>query len=312
MIAKRQSPDNDMWPNLFVIGEPRCGTTTLHYWLSEHPDIYMATVKEPHYFSSIEFPKLEKDILRITKEEVEYLKLFSKGINKKYRGESSSYYLADPESPCLLKSTVPSAKLIAIFRDPVQRAFSHYLLYGRRGTQTKTFYEIVKYLLYESSKHPSSLVYDIVELGRYHKHIQNYFRNFSESQLLVLFFEDLKRDPRGTIERVCKFLNVDSGFSEMIQLNVKKNAYAVPRNILAGKLLGNNILTSIGLKVLPRKLLQVIRNDVLLRKSNKPVIDSEAKTLLIKQYEPEIDKLEKTIRRNCNDLRKSWFQPNED
>ena len=83
------------WPNLFVVGAAKAGTTSLHYYLSQHPDIYMSSVKEPHFFSQIN-PKPKFVALSgctCIKDERSYLQLFAQGKNKKIRGEASPSYL---------------------------------------------------------------------------------------------------------------------------------------------------------------------------------------------------------------------------
>lgn len=307
MSASTQKPANSSeptWPNFFIVGEPRSGTTTLHDWMSQHTDIYMSSVKEPHYFSKIEFPSPDNEVLHITRDTQTYLKLFSSGKDCPVRGESSTYYLADPAAPRLISETVPTAKLIAVLRDPIERAYSHYLLYNRRGKQKLSFYETIQRDI--TKPEDQNLAHNLVELGRYHKHISNYLQYFPQNQLLVLLFDDLHNHPKETMAQIFDFLGVEAGQADDIDTGKAQNTYQQPRNELLGKLMANKHLTSLGLKILPRPLLQQIRNEILLIKSTKPPLDPAAKKMLQETYEPEINKLETLLNRDFSALRKTW------
>lgn len=293
------------WPHFFVVGEPRSGTTSLHDLLAQHPDIYMSQVKEPHYFSEIQFPSPDNEVLQITRDEQGYLALFAEAAAGQLRGESSTYYLADPASPRLLHDALPEAKLIAVLRDPIDRAYSHYLLYNRRGNQKKSFYETVQYNI-ETPNDQQDLTYNLVELGRYHKHVSNYLKYFSKNRLLVLLTDDLHKRPQETLEQIFEFLGADKNQASKIQPGEAQNSYSRPRNQISSFLLANKTITSVGLKLLPRPLLQKLRYGVLLKQDSKPLLDPRAKALLRQAYEPEVRQLEKLLERDLNVLRRSW------
>src|SRR3989304_10189805 len=117
----------ERWPNLFIVGAPKSGTTSLHAYLDKIDDIFMSPIKEPNYFSaqtvSIKHP------VNPIRDKKKYLKLFQKGIHNKYIGEASPSYLADSEASKLIHQVSPNAKIIISLRDPIDRVFSHYLMY---------------------------------------------------------------------------------------------------------------------------------------------------------------------------------------
>ncbi|USN96604.1 MAG: sulfotransferase domain-containing protein [Candidatus Nomurabacteria bacterium] len=299
MNKGKSEHSDEVWPNFLIIGEPRSGTTSLHDWLSMHPDLYMSSVKEPHYFSSINFPKIEKQILHTTRSKRKYLSYFKDGANKPFRGESSTYYLSDPEAPRKIKKAIPDVKLIAVLREPVDRAFSHYLLYNRRGTQQQSFTDVVS----ENLKGKTNPAYDLVELGRYYKHLKNYGKYFDNDQILVVLFDDLKKEPRVVIKRVLDFLGADTRVVDSLNIKTASNAYAQPRNKLSNALLSNRILTNIGLRIVPRPALKKIRTKLLMS-GKKPEIDKRAETTLIKVYRKQIDQLEVLLNQDCSSLRR--------
>jgi hypothetical protein len=289
-----------IWPNFFIIGEPRSGTSSLHKWLAQHPDIFMSVVKEPHYFSRAEFPPPEDEILQITRDRAAYLNLFADSQNFLGRGESSTYYLADPAAPRLIHQAVPNAKLIAVLRDPVQRAYSHYLLYDRRGPQTLNFRQTIERQL--AGQEPR-LVYDLVELGRYHKHLANYYKYFKPEQIMVVMFDDLTKRPAETLHRICQFLEVDTAAVQQIDTGQTSNGYARPRGHVSRKILANQSLTNSLLKYMPRLLVRHVRNNWLLQSAKKPPLDPVAQKLLVQAYAPEIAQLEQLLGQKLPSLR---------
>src|SRR5215208_1272534 len=104
-------------PNLFIIGAPKSGTTSLHRYLQEHPQIYMSRTKEPGYFA----PDVEgsrSDLLfKHPDAEPEYLALFANATNQKWVGESSTTYLMSRRAPSLIDDFAPDARLIAMVRN---------------------------------------------------------------------------------------------------------------------------------------------------------------------------------------------------
>src|SRR5437763_505157 len=110
------------WPNLFVVGAPKAGTTSLWLYLDRHPDIWMAPVKEPQFFSGLWY------------DQDSYLRLFAPGARFKLRGEASPSYLAKAGVAEASKRVSPDARIVIMLRDPVERAYSKYPQEANRRT----------------------------------------------------------------------------------------------------------------------------------------------------------------------------------
>jgi Sulfotransferase family len=121
-------------PDFFVVGAAKSGTTSLYHYLDQHPDVYMPRNKEPHYFSRVP-PFPGRGSHPVTSEE-EYLDLFKLWNKESVAGEASPSYLWDEKAPYRIKETVPQAKIIAILRHPVERAYSHYLMDVKAASKT--------------------------------------------------------------------------------------------------------------------------------------------------------------------------------
>jgi hypothetical protein len=137
-------------PNFLVIGASKGGTTTLHYALDQHPDVFMCPVKEAGFFwvygenLSYQEPGSQKLRFRVVDDLDQYQKLFSGVIHQKAIGEASVRYLCNPRSPILIHQFLPQVNMIAILRQPADRAFSSYLHNFRDGMEPcKQFSEAI-------------------------------------------------------------------------------------------------------------------------------------------------------------------------
>ena len=110
-----------MWPNFFIVGAAKAGTTSLYQYLKQIPGIYMSPVKEPHYFSRRVIP--DDHHYRPIRDKEKYLSLFKKVNNEKVVGEASPTYLRDPEAPRLIHQVSPNARILISLRDPIERPF---------------------------------------------------------------------------------------------------------------------------------------------------------------------------------------------
>ena len=111
-------------PNLFIVGAAKSGTTSLHNYLNQHPDVFMCTPKEPHFLINNE---IGKDRISIgVSDKNKYLNLFLKGKKKQYRGESSVMYLMYPDIviPKINQQYGEDCKIIIMLRNPIERAYS--------------------------------------------------------------------------------------------------------------------------------------------------------------------------------------------
>jgi hypothetical protein len=195
-----------MLPDFIVIGGQKCGTTFLYRYLSAHPTILPSTRKEVHFFD-----------LNFSKGMNWYrshfpLKFFKGGF---FTGEASPAYLFYPYVPQRIKNVLPQVKLIALLRNPVDRAYSHYQHEVRWKRETLSFEEA---LAQESERIQGGLVNDqptlayhhfsYLKRGLYAEQIPYWLDVFPREQLLILRSEDLFENPAGIFREVLTFLRV--------------------------------------------------------------------------------------------------------
>ena len=203
------SHDHVRLPDFLIIGGLKCATTSLHAYLGQHPAIYISPIKEPRYFLPGPRPvggyKLEhyrrgvpSAGKRVSTLE-DYHALFDLARPGQILGEASPNYLANPQSPKLIAETIPKVKLIAVLRNPIDRAYSHFLHHLRTGVVRWTsFDEIVQ----KRNRY--------VDEGRYRIQIETYLHFFHERQLKLLLFDDVAQDTNASVEQIQRFLNIDA------------------------------------------------------------------------------------------------------
>ena len=202
-----------MLPDFLIIGTQRGGTTSLYNYLTEHPKIAPARVKEVHYFS-VNYGK-----------GLDWYRSFfprTRGLRRRITGEASPYYIFHPHSPGRARELLPDVKLIALLRDPVARAFSHYRHEVGLGEEPLSFEEAVarederigpdveKLALDPSYEGHAHRHYSYIARGRYVEQLRNWTRAFPRERLLVLRSEDLFDDPRAVYSRTIDFLGLPS------------------------------------------------------------------------------------------------------
>ncbi len=221
--------EKNIKPNFFVVGAAKSGTTSIYNYIKPHPDVYLSPIKEPNFFSTDIDPErfrkgykkeIEVDLKKFfengMKEEIhltfirdwdDYLKLFSKVKNEKAIGEFSTSYLYSKVAAKNIKDTIPEAKIIMVLRNPIERAFSHYLMDLKIGYTNLTFKEALEKDINAKEKGwgISSLY---IELGMYYEQVKRYLEKFDSSQVKIYLFEDLKNTDQ-FIKDLYKFLNLD-------------------------------------------------------------------------------------------------------
>ncbi len=189
-------------PTFFIIGAPKAGTTSLHNYLSEHPQIQMSSVKEPNFFAPHLDPVHEP---RRIGHLDEYEELFDASVS--VRGEASTPYSEYPLRqgvPERIREQVPDAKFIYVVRDPVERTISHYNHLVASEGERRTLDEALADL--SDPRSPS------ICASLYGLQLELYLRQFPEENFMVLDQADLLTDRRSAVRRVFGFLGVDEDF----------------------------------------------------------------------------------------------------
>jgi hypothetical protein len=297
-------PKPEIWPNFFLVGAAKAGTTSIYEYLSQHPQVFFPKIKEPHFFTQVCPSHEQRFFIEAIRDRTQYVRLFEKAEGFEIVGDASPSYLWHPEVPGRIRAQVPDARIAIILRDPVERAYSHYLMDYREGVQSLPFYDA----LMDDMNRPqkgwgiSSLYF---ELGQYAEQVERYLLTFPPDRIRIAFFDDLRRDVRGVLKQLAEFLGIDSGAIEQLDTSKKHNSYAAPRNEIMRRIAGSKASRILG-HLLPPQAGQRVYEKFFLRHNNKPPIDTRARDFLCELYEPEIMKLEHVIGGPLPQLRSSW------
>jgi hypothetical protein len=216
-----------MLPNFLVLGAARCGTTSLHYYLAEHPDVCMSSIKEPNYFLFSQTdagPRPCIDDRRLLAKSVgerdRYERLFAEPAAAV--GEASPLYLYTRETPELIEQQVPDARLVAIVREPIERAWSHFVYVNDDlGEETLPAFRRAALAEVDLPYEPYRTGTHFLRLSAYAAQLERYRSVFPADRLLVVSYDDLIGETATTLRRICAFLGIDDafGFDTSVQYN---------------------------------------------------------------------------------------------
>ena len=221
-------------PNFIIIGAQKAGTTSLYHYLDQHPEVYMSPIKEPNFFAAEGIKTDPRDPNVTTIEE--YRRLFAKVSGEKAIGEASPWYLYSEKAPQRMKYYVPDAKLVAVLRNPTERAYSQFLHFLRDGREPSTDFALA--LREEEARVRKNVAAGrssgradlgaYVSRGFYHAQLRRYYDHFGPEKIRVYLSEELSADPVGMTQDVFGFLGVDDTFAPTV--STKYNVAGIPKN----------------------------------------------------------------------------------
>ena len=249
----------------------------------------MSPREEPNYFSM----SVNNNLIFLGKitDKKEYLNIFKDVKDEIAIGEATPSYLWDPQAPKLIHSVVPSAKIIILLRDPIERAYSHFLKEVSSGYTTHPFSDAIKRAL----KAPPDYSGRVVECGLYYEQVKRYLDIFGKDQVKIIISEEFFADTRKTVQDVLKFLGVD--LEAPTSLEKISSPTREPRGKISEKIIKSNIMRKIGRKIILKSTAPTVIA-VLGKKIKKPLMQDEAKKLLEEIYKDDIKKLENLLGRS--------------
>jgi len=290
-------------PNFFIIGAPKCGTTSLVRWLDEHPNIYISPNKEPRYY--------DKDLATSFRmSEKEYLKLFSFANDHHIAiGEATVWYLYSRNAIPLIEKDITNAKYIVLIRNPVEMAYSlHEQFFVDQIEPIADFDKAFELSPLRSLgkrterwiREPRLLDYQSVcSLG---SQLENLYLNTSRAQTLVLLLDDFKNNPRNEYLKVLDFLGVrDDGRGNFPVYNSAKRIRSKLFQRVVKLLLKGEVVTRAKLGLIPR-------NSKIIRKLNQLNKEPHPRTPLPESiyrqledfFDEEIKKMENLLGKNLS------------
>ncbi|MDA0764959.1 MAG: sulfotransferase [Proteobacteria bacterium] len=284
-------------PNFMCIGAAKSGTTSLYDILRQHSDVFAPSFKEPHFFDT---PSVYKNGVKW------YSKTYFNNVkNEKCIGDFTPTYLFESEAPKRIFDNLGGeVKFIIILRNPVDRAYSHYLHSLRDEHESLSFEDALSNEQTSKKEYLSYLRHSYVEQGLYTKMIVNFFHYFPKENFLILNFEEefvLKR--KETINRILQFLELKE---ENLDVDLASNKASKARFVWIKKLMKKKGWWSIILKnMIPSlKIRQIVKNRIqranTINFSPPKISDKERSVFFELYFKKDVENLEQLLKRKMN------------
>ena len=292
-------------PNFLIIGTAKAGTTSLYRYLDQHPEIYMSPNKEPRFFvyDGEEMDPLHPIHTKTITDLKSYQQLFEGVTGEKAIGEASPAYLVEPKAPERIYHYIPNAKIIAILRNPAERAYSHFLHLVKHNYETCHDFGLTLENIEELQIGSWVPRRDYLLFGYYSKNLKRYYDIFDKKQIKILLFDDLKRDPIALIQETLRFLEVDDTF--VPDITIHHSVSGIPKSRALQKLIveANSVKTFI--KPFFRKFISKNKQNrleywLMSRNMSKPEFPQEVRSYLIDLYREDILNLQELIQRDLS------------
>lgn len=283
-------------PDFLIIGAAKSGTTSLFHYLCSHPDIFMPKIKESWFFTYKDDPPgfVTPDALKVVSDVDNYSRLFAKAKKGQILGEASLSCLYFPEKTIsnikkIYGDKFKDLKIIAVLREPAERAWSNYMHLRRDMQEPLDFREAVKKdIIKERLDRGYSILYDYPGLSLYYKSIKHYLDTFPLTKIFL--FEELKENPGVLLKEVCDFLEVE-GVIETQKTNRVHNSSGefsqklrILRPVYAWYSNPSNNFRQLAGKVLPNSLKSLIDSKIRSLFLKKKEMPSKLKRKIIRDY----------------------------
>lgn len=296
---------------VIIAGASKCGTTSLHHWLKKHPDIFCPQMKEIHFFSYQNLAKRSQGygdnwvLKTLCRTWQQYHDIFSKAPLSKVRIDNSpSYFFYSNETASFIQSSLDNPKIIIILRDPVEKIYSQYMHLLRDGRETLSFESA---LSIEDKRYEAgySDMWLYKRSGYYSTHLESFLKNFSDENIKVVFFEDMKASPVQFVKSILSFIGLSTDF-ELENAEVF-NPSGKPRSKVFSRYLLGGPIYSLAKAFVPPRIGGIVKR--FLQKINtgdKVRMNEATRNKLRNYYLTDIYKLEDLLKMERNHLVKKF------
>jgi hypothetical protein len=291
-------------PNFLVIGAAKCGTDSLCNYLGQHPDIFISPKREPNFFVAE-----GKDVIPYhgpgdtralqdmwTSRLEDYRSLFSGVTRETAVGEGTAWYIYFEEAPIRIRHHIPDAKLIAILRNPVDRAYSAYTMLLRDGRETIRDFADALDAEDDRIRAGWEPIWYYVSMGYYARQIKNFYNYFDRDQMRFITYDHFNLHPHAVLRELFEFLGVDRDFKS--DTSKRTNVSLVPRNHqLHAAVVGDYSIKSAVKKVVPQSLRGPLKERILRRNLTQPTpLNPEIRARLMRAFREDIRETQELLR----------------
>jgi len=301
-------------PNFFIVGAAKAGTTSFARYLAEHPQVYMSPIKEPSYFARDIIPSLRPPNWKRNQKGLDrylngpmssrrggcvldwesYLKLFRNVATESAIGEASTAYLISPKAPSDIRSTIPEARIIILLRSPIDRVFSTYLMFCRKGRLRASFSEVIRST---ANTGLSEWRGKLLQTRKIADGVERFLNAFPEGQIRWYFHEELSADPLVLMQKTYAFLGVDSKFQP--DFSRRYNVELVPKSPVFQHAAYSTGLWDFASRITPRKVRPTLRRLLFQTRAN-PSLCAEDRAILVDYFKEDVDHLSRLVDRDLS------------
>jgi len=299
---------NRPMPNFLIIGAAKAGTTAVYAYLSQHPQVFMSEWKEPSFFAlegnptPFAGPRDAVGERQRTRDLARYQALFRDVTDQRAIGEASTLYLFTDQAAARIRRYLPDVKLMAILRNPVERAYSAYRYLRRDEREPLPTFE--EALAAEESRLRANWepIWAYRTGGCYYAQVKRYFDLFPREQIEVYLYEDFERRPLSIMRDTFGFLGVDPTFEPdmSIRYNVSGDVRSrFVHSLFAAPSAAKDVLRPL----LPRAVRQRLRGAIMERntKPTQSLMAPETRCALAEFYREDIRRLSELLGRDLSE-----------
>ena len=304
---------NKRMPDFLLVGAAKSATSSLYFYLDQHPQIKMASVKESWFFSFYKNPPdyFSPGILsNLISELDEYLKLYDGATNDQILGDACPSYLYTYDDTIsnirqlYSEEALAKLKIIISLREPVSRAFSQYYTFKRKVEEPLSFEEaVLESTVKQRMQDNWNIFYDYPGFGLYSKQVEAFQQAFGKERVMVVLYDDIHDDMLAVCRSLFAFLGVDTDF--VVDNKAKHNSLAGEPKLkwLVAGLLSKNKFKRMFSSLIPKPLRMIILYIIIKPLLKRKPLDNETRKKLSALFEQDILKLEKLIDRDLGNWR---------
>jgi len=283
-------------PNFLVIGAAKCGTDSLCHYLGQHPDIFISPNREPNFFVAEGQDHIPYhgpgDVVALenmwVSDLADYQSLFAGVTTETAVGEGTAWYIYFEDAPRRIRHHIPDAKLIAVLRNPVDRAYSAYTMLLRDGREPLVDFGAALDAEEERVKREWEPIWYYARMGFYSRQLERYYSLFDRDQLRVVIYDDFDSNPQPVLRQMFEFLNVDHSF--VPDTSRRTNVSLVPRHHRLHHIVaGEYRLKTVVKKLVPANARQAVKRPLVNRNLTRPApLNDEVRGRLVDLFRDDI------------------------
>lgn len=293
-------------PNFLMIGAAKSGTTALHEFIRQHPSVYMSPRKELRFFSNITPPPrdLSEDFIHPGVETLDEYECYFEGVtNQKIIGESSPMYLYTPGTAKRIKEVLPDVKMLAILRNPTDRAYSAYTHALREWKEPAGSFQEALALEQERINAGWGMLWHYTQAGFYSEQLMRYYRDFDSKQIKVVLYDDLVSDTYALLQTIFNFLEIDPTFEPNTSAHPNVSGFPINKKyhwFLYHLFMKRNPMKWLSRLIIPKSIRQQAMVNLRHINLEKRTMPEEIRRQLIQLFCEDIKKLEGLIHRDLS------------